>query len=60
VGWVSILIPDRINKLLDVPETWRLMGYFCIGYPRSDNDTPELERAGWEMRRAPEMFILRR
>jgi hypothetical protein len=60
MGWVSILTPGRINKVLDVPETWRLLGYFCLGYPQSESDTPELERAGWERRHAPEMFILRR
>ena len=60
MGWVSILTPGRINKVLDVPETWRLLGYFCLGYPQSESVTPELERAGGERRQAPEMFILRR
>lgn len=60
MGWVSILTPARINALLDVPETWRLVGYFCLGYPQADDDSPELERAGWEQRAAPETFILRR
>ena len=60
MGWVSILTPGHVNKVLDVPETWRLLGYFCLGYPQSNSDTPELERAGWERRHAPEMFILRR
>jgi 5,6-dimethylbenzimidazole synthase len=60
MGWVSILTPDRINTLLDVPETWHLVGYFCLGYPQTDEDIPELERAGWEQRAAPETFILRR
>jgi 5,6-dimethylbenzimidazole synthase len=60
MGWVSILSPGHINKLLDVPETWRLLGYFCLGYPQTESSTPELELAGWEMRRAPETFILRR
>ena len=60
MGWVSILTPGHVNKVLDVPETWRLLGYFCLGYPQWESDTPELERAGWERRHAPEMFILRR
>jgi 5,6-dimethylbenzimidazole synthase len=60
MGWVSILTPGRINKALDVPETWRLLGYFCLGYPQSESDVPELERARWERRNAPEMFIVRR
>jgi 5,6-dimethylbenzimidazole synthase len=60
MGWVSILNPEKIKKLLEVPETWRLLGYFCLGYPQSDSDTPELQRAAWEKRQLPEDFILRR
>jgi 5,6-dimethylbenzimidazole synthase len=60
LGWVSILNPDRAKKLLDVPESWRLIGYFCLGYPQTEENSPELERAGWERRHDPEMFILRR
>jgi 5,6-dimethylbenzimidazole synthase len=60
MGWLSILTPGHINKILDVPETWHFLGYFCLGYPQSDSDTPELERAGWERRCDPEKFIVRR
>jgi len=60
MGWLSILTPGRINKVLDVPEAWRLIGYFCLGYPQAVSETPELERAGWERRHAAESFILRR
>ena len=60
VGWVSILEPARINTLLDVPEDWRLIAYLCIGYPADDDDVPALARAGWEQRRDPSAFILRR
>ena len=60
MGWLSILTPGHINKVLDVPETWRLLGYFCLGYPQAESDTPELERAGWERRHAAQMFIVRR
>jgi 5,6-dimethylbenzimidazole synthase len=28
MGWVSILTPVKVNKLLDVPDTWRFIGYF--------------------------------
>ncbi|MEI8153804.1 MAG: 5,6-dimethylbenzimidazole synthase [Hyphomicrobiales bacterium] len=60
LGWVSILTPADINTLLDVPATWRLIGYFCLGYPQSDEISPELERAGWEHRQAAGAFVLRR
>ncbi|MCG7494512.1 5,6-dimethylbenzimidazole synthase [Thalassobius sp. Cn5-15] len=51
VGWVSILDPVQLNRDLDVPEEWQLVGYLCVGYPEEANDTPELERKGWEDRR---------
>lgn len=51
VGWVSILRPERIATLLDVPETWQLVAYLCIGWPEVDeDDVPELEHLGWEKR----------
>jgi 5,6-dimethylbenzimidazole synthase len=59
MGWVSILTPDGINALLDVPAEWRLIGYFCLGYPEGEDIAPELERAGWE-RREPGPFVLKR
>jgi 5,6-dimethylbenzimidazole synthase len=60
MGWISILTPAGINALLGVPETWRLIGYFCLGYPQSDDATPELERAGWEQRQPTSTFVLPR
>ena len=60
MGWVSILDPARIRKILDVPDAWRFIGYFCLGYPMTQDDSPELERAGWEQRRDPATFITRR
>ena len=60
IGWVSILDPAAVAAALDVPTAWRLIGYFCIGYPSEEDVVPALERAGWETRRSPESFILRR
>jgi 5,6-dimethylbenzimidazole synthase len=60
MGWVSILDPARINGILDVPPEWRFIGYFCLGYPESESDRPELERAGWERRRDAPACVLRR
>lgn len=60
MGWVSILDPARIATILDVPESWRLVGYFCLGFPEAQHVEPELERAGWEQRRPAESFVLRR
>jgi 5,6-dimethylbenzimidazole synthase len=50
VGWVSILDPEEVRRILDVPVEWRLIGYLCLGYPELDLDLPELEQEGWEKR----------
>jgi len=60
MGWVSILAPANVNKLLDVPDAWRFIGYFCLGYPQNESISPELERARWERRQSIEAFVLRR
>jgi 5,6-dimethylbenzimidazole synthase len=60
MGWVSILDPVIVGKILDVPSDWRFIGYFCLGYPLEEDEIPELERAGWEHRRPPGGFIFRR
>ena len=60
VGCVSILHPQAVNAALDVPESWRLVGYLCIGYPAAPSDVPELERAGWEHRRPVADFLTER
>lgn len=60
VGWVSILNPDHICDILDVPKSWKFIGYLCVGYPEAESDSPELERADWENRRAPVDVTIRR
>jgi len=60
LGWVSILDPERIAAILDVPADWSFIGYLCLGYPQAEDDTPALERAGWEQRRDADSFLLRR
>jgi len=60
IGWVSILNPDRVRDILDVPESWKLIGYLCVGYPEAEFDSPELERADWEHRRAAADVTVRR
>ncbi|MEH3146934.1 MAG: 5,6-dimethylbenzimidazole synthase [Methylobacterium frigidaeris] len=60
VGWVSILDPDALVALLDVPESWRLVAYLCLGYPAEEHADPELVRHGWQARRATEDLMLER
>ena len=58
VGWVSILDAHKLGKDLGVPSDWALVGYLCIGYPEEDNDSPELERCGWETRMGDDDFVI--
>jgi 5,6-dimethylbenzimidazole synthase len=60
VGWVSIIDPEEVTRALEVPETWHLVAYLCVGYPVEEHDQPELARLGWQNREAPESFILSR
>lgn len=60
VGWVSILDPAEVQAALDVPATWTFIGYFCIGYPQAEADSPALEQLGWERRRPAAGTLLRR
>ncbi|MGC1303451.1 MAG: 5,6-dimethylbenzimidazole synthase [Caulobacteraceae bacterium] len=59
LGWVSILDAGAVAAALDAPPDWTLVGYFCLGYPQAESDTPELERTGWERRRARPEIIRR-
>lgn len=60
MGWVSILDPRTVMKILDVPPRWKFIGYFCLGYPQTDDTVPELEQSGWERRRLPASVVFRR
>lgn len=60
LGWVSILDPIEIVAALNVPASWKLTAYLCLGYPQSADHTPELERRDWQARTAPAQRILRR
>ncbi len=52
MGWVSILRPEAVGEILDVPHDWSLIALLCVGYPLEDHDIPELERRGWQAREA--------
>jgi len=47
VGWVSILKPDVIQRILAIPEHVTVVGYMCIGYPVEFEERPLLETVGW-------------
>lgn len=60
VGWVSILEPDVVTSALDVPDSWSLVAYLCLGWPVEEHLDPELERVGWQARAEQAGFVLRR
>ncbi|MAH84147.1 MAG: 5,6-dimethylbenzimidazole synthase [Rhodospirillaceae bacterium TMED8] len=60
LGWVSILDPDAAKDDLGIPKHWKLIGYLCIGYPKEDQDMPELHRTGWQKRLEISNFIIER
>jgi 5,6-dimethylbenzimidazole synthase len=59
-GWVSILDPARLGADLNVPESWRLIAYLCLGWPEEEHADAELERAGWADRLGVDNRILAR
>ncbi len=60
VGWISILDPVVVTRALDVPASWTLVAYLCIGWPAEEHLDPELERHQWEGRTNPEDIIFTR
>lgn len=60
LGWVSILDPDRVKGVLDVPDSWHLVAYLCLGYPQEEHADPELIRFGWQDRMPADQMIFTR
>jgi 5,6-dimethylbenzimidazole synthase len=60
MGWVSIINPEIIAKILNVPKGWSLIAYLCLGYPKEEHIDPELQRYGWQDRIDISSFILER
>ncbi|MBN9673652.1 5,6-dimethylbenzimidazole synthase [Roseibium aggregatum] len=60
VGWVSILDPETVCRVLQVDAGWRFVAYLCVGFPEEDHLDPELERVGWQARSPLEQRLFRR
>jgi 5,6-dimethylbenzimidazole synthase len=50
VGWVSILSPNSLRSVLNIPAHILPVAYLCMGYVDSFGSSPELELVGWEKR----------
>ncbi|WP_407179057.1 5,6-dimethylbenzimidazole synthase [Bradyrhizobium sp. STM 3562] len=60
LGWVSILDPEAIRLILDLPPEWTFIAYLCLGWPEEEHDDPELERHGWQERCRGTVNLLKR
>ncbi len=60
MGWVSILDPKAVTRVLDVPRSWSLVAYLCLGLPAEEHLDPELERHHWEHRNDLENIVFTR
>jgi 5,6-dimethylbenzimidazole synthase len=60
LGWVSILEPDIIHRVLDVSPSWTLVAYLCIGWPVEEHLDPELDRHRWQQRLDVTRMIFKR
>ncbi len=57
VGWVSILDPEKLRKVLNIPAHLTFVAYLCLGYVDGFAAEPDLERCGWERRMSLETTI---
>jgi 5,6-dimethylbenzimidazole synthase len=60
VGWVSILDPAEVARVLRVPDAWKLVAYLCVGIPQEEHLDPELERQHWQERTGGSAKLLTR
>jgi 5,6-dimethylbenzimidazole synthase len=60
LGWISILEPETLCRVLEVPESWTLIAYLCIGLPVEEHLDPELERYNWQERLSAQRLIFKR
>lgn len=57
LGWVSILDPRKVCRILNAPEGHQLVAYLCVGYTDGFFTRPELEILEWERRREMESTV---
>jgi 5,6-dimethylbenzimidazole synthase len=47
MGWVSIIRPEALRRILNLPEQVVPVAYLCVGYTDHFATEPELKTAGW-------------
>jgi len=58
MGWVSILKPKKVKKILGISNEYKLVGYLCLGHTKNSLKTPELKKLGWEKKKSIKKCIL--
>jgi len=51
IGWVSIVDPNVVKKVLNAPQQNELIGYLCVGYVSEFLDEPELKKSAWQQQK---------
>ncbi len=51
VGWVSILKPKNVKKILNIKKEYKLVAYLTLGYVNEFLDEPELLTLNWEKKK---------
>lgn len=51
VGWVSILKPKKIKKILNISSDYKLIAYLTIGYVSEFLEVPELQTLNWKAKK---------
>lgn len=61
VGWVSIIKPSEVQRILRIPRGVSIVAYLCLGYVTQFPAKPDLETLGWQKRDllAPLVFFNR-
>ncbi len=52
VGWVSILKPKKVKKILGIKKEYKLVAYLTVGYVDEFLDEPELLKLNWEKKKS--------
>ncbi len=58
IGWVSILNPKKVNKILKIKSKYKLIAYLCVGYVKEFPSAPELKNIKWEKEKKKSKIIL--
>lgn len=57
MGWVSLFDPEKLARLLNLPEGARSVAVLCLGHVNAFYPEPLLETVGWDTRRPLEAIV---